>query len=529
MAATNFTLYHNAYIHTLEEEPVYNWLLSSSGSIVAIGRQNDYPDLSPNKMKMIDLQGGHVYPAFTDAHTHLFMSALNARHIDLRPANSLDEALQILRHHSRLFAPGEWIEGYGFDKNLWTDGQPHKKYLDQIFPDNPVVLESKDCHSIWVNSPALKAAGLKKDSSNPSGGKLARDGDGALNGLLYEQALPLVQKQVPAADVGPMKQAVKNLFKEFHKRGITSAHTMEGLKEYGILQDLMNEGQLKLRVSIYIPYQESAWLTDNQLRSGFGDDWLRLGGVKIFADGSLGSRTAEMLAPYENEPQNRGLAHLSEAEISEIVAHAARNGLSPAVHAIGDAAVLKVLRAFQKSLAWRQKWGFNFRMEHAQLVPEEALPLFRETHTIASMQPIHIADDVRNAERYWGARSARAYPIKDMLASGIPLAFGSDTPVADFDPLKGIFSAAHRRYHLQLDEAPWRPEQAISIEQALRAYTIGGAAASGERHLKGSLKAGKVADFIVLDKALSELSESEPLNASVRQTILSGEIVYQRS
>jgi len=528
MTASKLILYHNARIHTLEEHTVYDWLLSASGSVVALGPKDAYPSLPANKIEKIDLQGGHVYPAFTDAHTHLFMSALNARQIDLNPANSLEEALHILSRYARHSAPGEWIKGHGFDKNLWTDGQPHKKYLDRIFPGNPVVLESRDCHSVWVNSLALKYAGIHAGSKNPPGGNIGRDPDGALNGLLFEQALPLLQKKVPPAGAGQMKQAVKRLIKEFHKRGITSVHTMEGLKEYGILQDLLKEGSLKLRVNIYIPYQEADWLTENQLHSGFGDAWLRLGGIKIFADGSLGSHTAELLAPYENQPQNYGLAHLSEAELNEIVANAARNGLAPAVHAIGDAAVLKVLRAFQKSLGWRKKWGLKFRMEHAQLVPGEALPLFRETRTVASMQPVHIADDVRTAERYWGARSARAFPIRDMIQYGIPLAFGSDTPVADFDPLKGIFSAVQRRYKLRLDQAPWHPEQAITAEQALQAYTLGGAAASGELHLKGSLKAGKVADFIVLDKAINDLSESEMLDASVRQTILNGTIVYRR-
>ncbi len=523
----DYRLFFNTTIHTLEHDTPYHWLLVGNGKIIALGVEDDPPDLTGHQAQKYDMHGLHLFPAFTDAHTHLVMTALNTLNIDLKQAHSLDQAVAILRAHAGDYPADVWVLGSGYDRNLWHDGQPHKKILDAIFPNHPVMLESKDCHSIWVNSLALKTAGIKKTTPDPPGGKIERDAKGQPTGLLSEQAIPLIKRNIPPPGGEQTRRALLKLFNEFHRHGITAVHTMEGLKEYGLLQDLANNGQLELRVTIYIPHQEMEGLLAAGMRSGHGNEWLKLGGIKIFADGSLGSQTAEMRAPYENDPDNFGIAHLPESELRAIIRTAAEHGLSPAVHAIGDAAVRKVLQAFEQAREWREKWNLVFRMEHAQLVPPEELRLFGQSGAMASMQPLHIADDVPLAEKYWGTRCAYAYPMAALLQRGVPLAFGSDTPVADFDPFKGMYSAVTRKFQLNSQHEPWHPEMAVSLKQAIKAYTIGGATASGDLHLRGTLSVGKQADFIAVDRDIRFLKPEEILSIRVNKTIMNGKIVYQ--
>ncbi len=523
-----YRFFYNGHIHTLADQSPAHWLLSGNGKIVALGHADDPPDLSGLNATTHDLEAAHVYPAFSDAHTHLVMTALNSLRIDLRPAISLSQAVDLLAQRRHDFQPGEWVLGSGYDANLWQDGRPHKKILDRIFPENPVLLESKDCHSVWVNQAALKMAGITAATPDPPGGKIYRDADHTPNGLLSEQAIPLIKQKIPPANSEQSRRALRNLIARMHRKGITTVHTMEGLKEYGLLQDMLNDDQLPLRVVIYIPHQEMGGLISGGIHTGYGNEWLKLGGIKIFADGSLGSRTAELSEPYRDDPDNYGIAYLPEDELNELIYQAAEHGLAPAVHAIGDAAVRKVLQAFIRAQHWRDKWGFNFRLEHAQLVPADTLDLFARSKAVASMQPIHIADDVEIAEKYWGDRSAFAYPIAALMNKGVTVAFGSDTPVADFDPFKGIFCAVARKFQLKPGNPSWHPEMAISVAQAIRAYTAGPAMASGDFHLRGTLAVGKQADFIAVEDDLLTMKPEDLLSVSILKTVLNGEILYQK-
>jgi len=518
----SFILYYNAKIYSLKKDKIYNWLLSANGKIVALGTKG----LEPEAPVKINLNSQTVIPAFTDAHTHFVMTALYAGRVWLNKADSLNQALKILQGVKPPSGRKVWLFGGGYDKNIWPDGQPHKKYLDVLFPQTPVLIESKDCHAIWVNSVALKLAGINAKTPDPAGGKIGRDASGQPDGLLYEKAQQRVRDIAGQPREAEMVDAVEQAFGRFHSLGITGVHSMEGMGEFRVLQQLWGKGKLHLRFSVYLPQQEAEHLIQAGLQSGFGDEWLRFAGVKFFADGSLGSQTAEMQQPYEGS-NNLGLAHFSAEEMKERIALAQNNRLAVAVHAIGDRAVIKVLNALEQTDRNKAAPLLPNRIEHAQLVPPKQIARFRRLGIIASVQPVHIADDVQIAEHYWGKRTAYAYPLRSLLNQKIVLAFGSDTPVAHFDPIQGIYSAVQRKYQFKSTEAVWHPEQAITVAEAVRAYTYGAAVASGEPALKGTLESGKLADFIVLNRDIFTTPLEELLQVKVIRTVLNGQSVFE--
>lgn len=515
-------LFYNARFYSLRRAKFYDWLLEANGKIVALGCNSDMPALT-NK---IDLQGKTVLPAFTDAHTHFAMTALYNSRIQLNAAQSLKEALAILHRAAKERPKERWLLGSGYDKNVWRDGSPHKTYLDKMFPGRPVCLESKDCHTLWLNSAALSLARIGRNTAHPPGGRIGRDKDGSPNGILYENARSLVEPFIPDPSAAEIAAAVEKNCRNFHSRGITTVHTMEGVEEFKAFQILQRKQNLRMRITQYLPHSNLETMIKSGIRSAFGDEWLRLGGIKIFADGSLGSQTAAMLEPYEHS-QNYGVENLSPAELNGRIALSLQNGLSVAVHAIGDKALLSVLTAFEKAGAPMESSAPN-RIEHAQLIPDEQFEQFEKLSLVASVQPLHIADDVPLAERFWGRRSKNAYPFKRLIVQGIPLAFGSDTPVADYDPFKGIYSAVKRKYKMNPSAESWHPEQAISVRQAVRAYTLGGAFAAGEQDYKGTLSPGNLADFIVLDKDIFTVPADYILQIRVLRTYLNGTSVYEQ-
>lgn len=518
-------LFFNAKIHTLQNNQVLDWLLCASGKIVATGRESDRPKL-PDFAQYTDLQGQTVLPAFTDAHTHFIATALAEQRIQLDNADSLQMATEILRKESTRFKPGDWVRGGGFNKNLWQDGQPHQSVLDEIFPHNPVALESKDFHSMWLNSQGMKKVGFTRNSDDPAGGKLERDHKGQLSGMIYEKALDNVYRRLKLPAQETIEQAVDQVSRKFHSTGITTVHTMEGLAEFGAIQSMCKAGKLKLRVHFFIPKNEAKALISANIQSGFGSEMLSIAGVKFFTDGSLGSQTAHMLEPYENT-SNLGIPHISSEDLNRQVAIFNKNGLSAAVHAIGDAAVLKTLDAFAFAKQQFPDTKIFNRLEHAQLVPKEQVRRFKQLQITASMQPIHIADDVLLAQKYWGQRCQRAFPIKDLNKAGVNLAFGSDTPVATFNPFEGIYSAMERKYQLNSNHKTWEAQQSISLVEALRAYTIGPALSINRDSVSGSLEAGKAADFIVLDRDIFNLPVQALLEVKVLKTVMAGHPVYQ--
>jgi predicted amidohydrolase YtcJ len=321
-------------------------------------------------------------------------------------------------------------------------------------------------------------------------------------------------------------QAVEKLQESMLANGITSVHSMEGLNEFKLLQKMERQKRLKMRVRLYVPESEADALVSAGIYSGFGSDLLKIAGVKFFTDGALGSQTAYMLEPYEKSKQT-GVVHMSAEILKQRIAFFNTHGLSTAVHAIGDAAVVMALDAFEYARQQQSKGKILNRMEHAQLVPVNQVKRFAELNVLASVQPVHIADDVYTAQTHWGKRCARAYPLRDFQEAGVPMAFGSDTPVAGFNPFKGMYSALERKYNCDPDENSWHPEQTLSLFQSLKAYTSGPARAVGEEEVAGTLKVGKRADFVVLNRNIMDLPAEVLLQTKVEMAVQSGRVAFK--
>jgi len=519
-------LFHNTKIYSLENDRQYNWLLSCHGRIIALGTGRNFPSLPGVVVQKIDLDGGTVIPAFTDSHAHLLYAAQLSSQAGLEHCNSLNEALLELSKYQKSLKKGQWLQGGGYNKNKWKDASPHRKHLDQLFPDNPVALYSKDMHSFWVNTAALRVAGIDERSASPPNGRIEKDSNG-LTGLLYEGACHFIREQIPELSFEQQEKALQAFYPELYAKGITSVHTMETLNTFSAYQYMHKSGKRELRMNVYIFQEEMDALISAGMRSNLGDEWLKFAGVKFFVDGSLGSQTAEMLEPYENNHGYFGVEVMGREELAKKVVRSAENGLAAAVHAIGDRAVEKTIEAFELAASHQKKYNLIQRIEHAQLVPPYLMKRITRLGLVASVQPVHIADDVVIADKYWGRRCQYAYPLNEFIKSNVPIAFGSDMPVADPDPLKGIYAAVNRRYQNNPEMAKWHPEQSISKKEAIVAYTKGAAFASGEMNIKGTLSPGKVADFIQLNHDPFTTDNERLSDINVIKTILNGEIVYK--
>ncbi len=499
------------------------------GKIIALGKKsNEFSSL--NIDHVYDLEQKTVLPAFGDAHLHFLWMARRFFEADLSGTRSPNEVFERLTDfaHSE-YADTEWLVGRGFNKNLWPDFRPHRKYLDTLFPDRPVFLQSQDCHSAWVNTQALRRAHIHSQTKNPSGGYIEKDNAGEPTGLLYDQAASMVSAHIPEPNTARLNSAAIRLIRQLHAFGITRIHSMGNTDAFTFWQSFHQKHPNSLRVTLYFQQSEIETLIAAGLRSGFGSRWLRIGGIKFFSDGSLGSQTALLSHPYRGSDNHYGLALLEQKELNERIRRAECHGLAVAVHAIGDHAVERVLKALKQSEPCRKKQHLISRIEHAQLIRADLLPLFRQYGLVASVQPIHIADDIPLAEKYWGTRSRWAFAFHSLLGTGIPLAFGSDAPVAEPDPVKGIFSAVNRRYRFSIEQPVWYPQESLNTVEAFKAFTFGSALAGNEHKATGTLEVGKDADFIVMNKDPFSLPESDLLSVAVERTYLAGECVYTAS
>ncbi len=483
--------------------------------IISAGELKEIAFLIKKEDIKIDLKGKLVLPGFTDCHTHFTEYAINKYNkyrIEIDDNNSFHEVLERVRKKSSEIPSGGWITGWGWNKNKWSSGEiPHKDYLDKCTERNPVALDSKDGHCLWCNSAALKMASMETCS----------------NGLLYENEINKVKKYIKKPSLEQYKESVKEAIKEAHRAGLTGIHICEGPFEFNVYQELYRDGLLPFRVTWHFPVD----LLDNmialRIASGFGSDYLKIGCVKIFTDGSLGSRTASMFEPYEGM-SHCGTQIMTEEELVNIINKANTNGISCAVHAIGDRANHIVLNAFEKSIKQIHCTGHHIRnrIEHAQLLKPEDIPRFAEHNIIASVQPVHIINDIPLAEKYWGQRSRYAYPFSSLLKKNTHLIFGSDVPVEKFNSFSNIYAATNRKYLNKREEKSWHIEECINIEEAIKAYTSEPAMASGDEK-KGSLSPGKLADLIVLDRDIFTCKDI--LNTSVHMTVVAGNIVYEHN
>ena len=518
-----------------------------------MGSAADLAELQGPSTVVTNLAGKLLLPGFTESHVHFIELALRAAQVEATEARSAGEVIELVRaklNHSgspTTVRSDAWIRGGGWNANIWTDGvAPHRVLLDAVAPETPVALDSKALHAVWVNSAALRIAGIDVTTLDVSGGIIERDADGVPTGILHENAVDLVARCYPKPDLAETTAAVQAATPGMWATGIVALHNAndsgDGLA-FRTYQELRRRGELGLRVLQQFPVCNLDHLRAIGLRSGLGDAWLRVGGIKMFADGALGSRTAIMLQPYIDEPTNWGVAATDPEEMLEQALAASAAGLSLTIHAIGDRANRDVLNVLAE-VRWQESQTANrksqiadtghrlsaprHRIEHVQCIQPDDLPRLAQLDVIASVQPIHATSDMRIVDRYWGPeRAPNAYPFRRLLDSGARLVFGSDSPIEPHAPLIGIHAAVTRR---RGDGSPgpegWQGQERITIAEAVDAYTYWPAYVAGEESYRGSITPGKVADLVVLSQDIFRIDPMAILETQVEMTVLDGKVVW---
>ncbi|MBC8100484.1 MAG: amidohydrolase [Armatimonadetes bacterium] len=521
---------YNGNIITLDDaQPRAEALAISGGRIIAIGGDDELLDLATNTTIRENLDGKTVIPGLTDAHIHWQWTALTLQEVDLYEVPSREVALERVAQRAADTTLGEWIVGLGWTQEAWDDKRfPTAADLDAVTPNHPVYLRAKSAHAFWVNSAAMRVCGITRDTPDPDGGFIQRDGDGQPTGILFENAARLVTTHIPAAGIEATAQHMLEAQKLALASGLTGIHDFDGPDCLRALQLLRDRGQLALRV---VKNVNKEWIHHAHalgLRWGFGDDWIRIGGLKIFADGALGPRTALMLDAYDGEPHNFGVRVTDSEVMRTLVSEASAAGLPSTIHAIGDRAVREVLDVYAAVRQEEAERGElpssrRHRIEHVQLIHPDDRARLAQLHIIASMQPIHATSDYKMADAYWGTRSQWAYNARLQLDQGVVVAFGSDSPIDPFEPLRGIHAAvARQRPDGTPGDAGWYPENRLTIDEALRAYTHGPAYAAGMERRLGKLAVGYLADLVMLDQDISKVTPPQLLEIEVLATMVGG-------
>jgi len=480
-------------------------------------------------------------PAFVDAHTHFHAWACRPDVLDLIGVTSLKQALQLIGRAAQRRRPGEWVIARGFDKNRWQREARQEKQqrrhtaaewfpcaadLDAVSGAVPVRVESRDGHTAWVNTAAMRLAGITSRTRTPDGGTIIRDRKGRPTGILQENAIGLLPGIQTTLAETRIEGALRAGIRTAHRYGITCVHSVEDAEALRWFQRLHREGNLDIRVRFAIPAECVDHAIALGLTAGLGDDMLRICGVKAFADGALGSQTAYMLDPYPTRPGYRGVPVTVGRPLRELIGRASRAGLPCWVHAIGDAANREVIDAIAAARKAERR-PLPHRIEHAQCVrPADARRMGR-LGIIASMQPCHLVGDIDTAERHWSNVLRWTYPVRSLLDAGVTLAFGSDAPVETMDPIVGLHAAVNRQ---TLDCRPpdgWQMHQAIGVREALRAYTVGGAMAASDGDRLGRIAPGMLADFVLLSDDPLRIPRERLLDLRVVATVCDGRVVFR--
>jgi len=522
-------LLHNARIHTLDpDHPGASALLLDGGRVLAVGGEELLAEYAQADRR--DLEGRIVLPGLVDAHIHLQEYALSREIVDCE-ADSREEILRRLSGRLRSVAAGEWVRGHGWNQNTWGGTWPTAADLDEVAPANPVYLTAKFLYVGWVNSVALARAGVTAATPDPEGGSIQRDSRGNPTGLFFESAVKLIEAAIPEPSPADLAETFEGLLPDLWRLGLTGVHDFDKRTCFQALQILHAGGKLPLRVLKSIPLDLLPQAAALGLRSGFGDETLRIGSVKLFADGALGPHTGAMTAGYVDDPQNRGILILDSDKLFEYGRLAAGSGLSLAVHAIGDRAVHEVLEGFARLRAYEKQHGLpalRHRIEHVQTVLPEDAGRLAELSLIASMQPVHAPSDMLVADRLLGERTACSYAWRTQLQHGACLAFGSDAPVESPNPFLGLHAAVTRR---RTDGSPgpdgWIPQERLTVQEALAGFTLGPAYAAGAEDRLGRLSAGFLADLIVIDTDPFTCDPAELAAIRPVATMIGGEWVWE--
>ena len=527
------TIIINAVVHTMNPaQPTAEAVAIYANHIVAVGSTKDIRKLAGPKTRTIDAKKRLLLPGFNDAHTHFLSGGFQLSSVDLRDANSPQEFAARIKAFAQKLPQGRWITGGDWDHERWPDAKlPTKELIDSFTPDTPVFVNRLDGHMALANSLALKLAGVTRQTLDPPGGVIVRDKSGEPTGVLKDAAQNFVWKVVPASSFEEKLDAARAATNYAAKLGVTSVQDMSAGTDVGIYQTLLDRGELKTRIYAVSPLPSWERLARTGVRAHFGNEMLRVGGLKGFADGSLGSTTALFYEPYRDEPSTSGIAGdemYPEGVMLKRVSEADRVGLQIMIHAIGDRANDMILSIYEQVERENGKRDRRFRIEHAQHLRPQDIPRFGRDQVIASMQPYHAIDDGRWAEKRIGRdRIKTTYAFRSLLDSGATLAFGTDWTVAPLNPLLTIYAAVTRRTLDGKNPKGWVPEQKISVEETVRAYTLGSAYAEFQENVKGSISVGKLADLVLLSRDIFKIDPKDIENVKVVMTMVDGRIVFE--
>ena len=480
----------------------------------------------------IELHEKFIMPGFNDAHMHLGSAGAGMLAVRLYGATSIEELKQRLAASVATHKPGEWITGAGWDHTLWPEKQfPNKWELDDVAPQNPVLLTHVSGHVAVANSLALKAAELTNNSPNPSGGELERNAAGELTGMLKEgPAMELVRVRIPDPTAEQRRRGIILVLADLAKNGVTSAQDNSSWEDFRTYKQLKDDGKLTVRITEWLHFADPLNDLQNQrAEGGTTDPWLKTGALKMVTDGALGSRTAAMLEPYSDDPKTTGILIMEPDKLKSLAIERDKAGFQINFHAIGDRAnrvSLDVFEAVAKANGPRDR---RDRIEHAQVIAADDLPRFAKLKIIASMQPSHQTTDMRWAESRVGPERIKgAYAWASLEKSGARLAFGTDYPVEVVSPFRGLYACVTRQLPDGTPSGGWQPQEKISLEDCIRAYTGGSAYAESEEGKKGELKVGEYADFLILSNDLTKIKPSEYLKTEVLKTVVGGRTVYEK-
>lgn len=476
---------------------------------------------------VIDLHGAFVMPGFNDAHAHLANGGFEKLNVNLIGAKSLEDMQQRIAEHRKAAAPGEWIVGRGWDHTLWAVKEtPTRADIDKVTGDHPAIFTRVDGHIAIANTAALKAAGITKETKDPQGGKFDRDANGELTGIVREgPATGMIWDKVPDPTPEMRRRGMELALADAASHGVTSVQDNSGWDDFLVLEHLEKEGKLTARVSEWLPFDAPvAELEKMRTHHPKDDPMLHTGMLKGFMDGSLGSRTAAMLAPYADDSTNSGIPRYTQEQLDKMTAERLKAGFQLGFHAIGDRGTSMALNAFEKA-GVTAAMDRRLRIEHIQVIQANDIARFKKLGVVASMQANHLLTDLRWAEERIGPERAKfSYTWKPFLDSGVTLAFGTDYPVEPITPFRGIYSAVTRKNEAGTLKYVGEP---LTIDQAIAAYTTGSAYAEFMEKQKGILAPGMLADFVVLDRDITKVKPEEILKAKVLRTVVGGRTVYE--
>ena len=525
--------FYNGKVYTVDaRSSVAEAVVIENGRILFVGSTSEARTAwSDSRTKMVNLEGKLMLPGFIDNHTHFADGGMYLSGVDLRGAKSTTEFKSILKKYADSHK-SEWISSGNWDHESWeVKDLPTKEMIDNLTKDSPVFIDRFDGHMALANSKALTLAGITKDTKSPDGGEIVKDiKTGEPTGILKDSAMSLIYSIIPALTPEQKIKYVQRALQEARENGITSVQDITFQPDLIAFQTLEKEDKLTCRFYTRLPINSYQNLVNTGIQVGFGSNKIKLGSLKAYADGSLGSSTALMFKPYDQNPNVKGLASdiIINGNLTKWATDADKNHLQLSIHAIGDSANYLMLKLFENITKTNPKWDRRFRIEHAQHVRFEDIPLFAKLGVIASVQPYHCIDDGVWAAKRIGTRIDYTHPYKSFLDAGIKLCMGSDWSVAPLNAILGIYAAVTRQTVDGANPMGWIPKQKIGIADAIKEYTMNNAYAAFEEKEKGSIEPGKLADMVVLSDDILTIKPEKIQSVRVLMTIFDGKIVYEK-